>query len=171
MTGARSALAKTERNEEIIRRIVEGRGDVSLQSVADDYGITRARVQRLVGLRGISIRDMKRAQKKHPERITCTKCGVPYAKGHYTEHCKAMGHRRLTPSGEKVARNATIVRLISVEKYNTTEVAEYFGIPQPVVTRILHRAGIRLEGRRKRKGGLPARGGLVNDAKELAVVG
>lgn len=154
MVVPRSALAKTERNHEIIARIIAGRGETSLQQVAKDYGLSRARVQKIVGDAGISIREMKRRHRRSPDRIPCPKCGVPYTKGNYAEHCRAMGHRRLTPAGEKVDRNAEIVRLIDVEKYNTTEVAEYFGIPQPVVTRILHRAGIRLEGRRKRKGGL-----------------
>jgi transposase len=68
-----------------------------------------------------------------------------------------MGHRRITPPGEKVNRNKQIVDLYVKGGYNTTEIAEYFDVPQPVVTRILHRNGVRAVGRRRKKG-------LVKDA-------
>jgi len=152
MTVAVSTLAKTDRNNEIIRRAREGQGEVSLQSIADDYGVSRARVQRIVGEANISIREMKRANKR-PEKRECRICNVAYVKGTYAEHCKAAGHRRLTPSGEKVERNELAVRLHE-SGYNTSEIAEYFEIPQPVVTRILHRAGVFPAGRRRKKGGL-----------------
>lgn len=152
-TEVRSALAKTDRNNEIIRRVIESKGGVTLQSLGDEYGLTRARIQRIVADAGISMRAMKRAQKK-PVKLVCGICQQSYIKGTYAEHCTAAGHRRLTPPGEKVDRNLEIVRLYSDEEYNTSEIAEYFHIPQPVVTRILHRSGIRAEGRRKRKGGL-----------------
>ena len=150
-----SVLAKTERNQEIIQRVLDGKGEVSLTEIAKEYGLTRARIQRIVGEKGISIRTMRRKNRK-PARVECPKCGGTYAKGTYVEHCRIAGHRRLTPSGEKVERNAEVVDLHG-QGYNTTEIADYFAIPQPVVTRILHRAGIRAEGRRKRKGGLPNR--------------
>lgn len=147
-----STLAKTERNNEIIRRAREGKGQVSLQSIADEYGVSRARVQRIVGEADISIRAMKRANKV-PEKRDCRICGMSYVKGTYAAHCVAAGHRRLTPSGEKVERNDAVVRL-NEAGYNTTEIAKYFEIPQPVVTRILHRAGVYPKGRRREKGGL-----------------
>lgn len=147
-----SPAAQTDRNAEIIRRAIEGRGSVTLQSIAEDYGLTRARVQRIVGDAGISMRAMKRANKK-PIKLECGICHAFYPKGSYAEHCDAVGHRRLTPPGEKVERNAEILALYA-KKYNTSEIAEYFGIPQPVVSRVLHRNNIRAEGRRTRRGGL-----------------
>lgn len=150
----KSPTAKTARNDEIVRRIVEGKGNVSLTEVGREYNLTRSRIQRIVGDAGVSIRAMKRAQRKPPKGV-CGICGKSYPKGGYVAHCEAAGHRRLTPPGEKVARNEQIVHFYTVDKYNTTEIAEHFGIPQPIVTRILHRAGVRAEGRRKRKGGLP----------------
>lgn len=155
MTLQRSTLAKTERNEEIIRRVIEGRGSVSLQAIAAEYGLTRSRIQRIVGDAGISMRAMKRAAKR-PVRVDCGQCGQSYQKGMYSEHCKAAGHRRLTPPGEKVDRNREVVDLYVRGGYNTTEIASYFKVPQPVITRILHRDGIRAKGRRPKKGGLEA---------------
>ena len=145
--------AKNDRNAEIIRRVIEGKGTVSLQSIATEYGLTRARIQRIVGDAGISIREMKRRMRK-PTRLQCGICPQTYVKGMYAEHCKVAGHRHLTPPGEKVERNAEIVSLYTAGGYNTSEIAEYFGVPQPVVSRILHREGIRAGGRRMRKGGL-----------------
>lgn len=162
MAVATSALAKTERNQEIIRRVLEGRGEVTLQALATEYGLTRARVQRIVGEKGISMRNIKRQLRK-PVRVACGQCGQTYQKGTYAQHCEAAGHRRLTPRGEKVERNAEVVDLYVHGGYNTSEIAEYFSIPQPVVTRILHRAGVRAIGRRPRKGG------LVKDAVAQAV--
>lgn len=156
MTDIKSGAAKTDRNNEIVRRVMEGKGEVSLQSLAEEYGLTRSRIQRIVSEKGIYMRRMRRANRK-PERTECGICGLTYPKGQYAEHCRAAGHRRLRPPGEKVERNANIVRLFKDEQYNTTEIAEYYAVPQPVVTRILHRAGIRAEGRRKRKGGLADR--------------
>lgn len=158
----RSALAKTARNEEIVQRVRQGRGSVSLQDLAVEYNLTRSRIQRIVGDAGISMRAIKR-QDRQPVRMSCGQCGIEYVKGTYREHCKAAGHRRLTPPGEKVERNAEVVRLYDVEKYNTSEIAKYFDVPQPVITRILHRAGIRAQGRRPAKGGLPPKGGLAYD--------
>jgi len=132
---------------------MEGRGSVSLQDIATEYGLTRSRVQRIVGDAGISMRAMKRAQRK-PVRVLCGQCGLTYPKGTYAQHCEAAGHRRLTPPGEKIERNKEMVDLYVLGGYNTSEIAEYFEVPQPVVTRILHRAGIRATGRRARKGGL-----------------
>lgn len=156
-----SPLAKTERNQEIVRRIIEGRGEVTLQDLATEYGLTRSRIQRIVGDAGISMRGLRRAHKR-PVRVTCGQCGQPYEKGTYGDHCRRAGHRRLTPPGEKVERNQKIVSLYLDGGYNTPEIAGYFDIPQPVVTRILHRSGVRATTRRSRKGGLPARGGLLN---------
>jgi hypothetical protein len=155
MTLSKSPLAKSDRNREIINRVIEGKGQLSLAAVGREYDLTRARIQAIVGDAGISMRQLKRAQYKAP-RLTCGICGVSYLKGAYAEHCEQAGHRRLTPPGEKVERNQEIVRLYQDEQYNTTEIAESFGVPQPVITRILHRNGIRPEGRRPRKGGLPA---------------
>lgn len=154
MATALSPAAKTDRNTEIIRRVIEGKGAVSLKSIADEYGLTRARIQRIVGDAGISMRAMKRAQRK-PVKLECGICHTLYLKGAYAEHCDAVGHRRLTPPGEKVERNAEVIALYS-KNYNTSEIAEYFGVPQPVVSRILHRRGIRAAGRRPRRGGLEA---------------
>lgn len=153
MALTRSVLQKTERNAEIVRRVVDGRGEVSLQDIATEYHLTRSRVQRIVADKGISMRTIKRAQRK-PSRMICGQCGLPYPKGTYAQHCEAAGHRRLTPPGEKIERNQEIVDLYLNGGYNTSEIAEYFGIPQPVVTRILHRNNIRAAGRRQRKGGL-----------------
>jgi hypothetical protein len=150
----KSPAAKTDRNAEIVRRVVEGKGQVSLTDIGKEYSLTRSRIQRIVGEAGVSIRAMKRAQRK-PIKSICGICGKAYLKGSYVAHCEAAGHRRLTPPGEKTDRNQLIVQYYDVDKYNTTEIAEHFGIPQPIVTRILHRNGIRAEGRRKRKGGLP----------------
>lgn len=162
MALTKSVLAKTDRNNEIIRRVMEGRGSVSLQDIASEYHLTRSRVQRIVGDAGISMRAMKRAQRK-PVRVICGQCGLTYPKGTYAQHCDASGHRRLTPPGEKVERNRQVVDLYVSGGYNTSEIAEYFEVPQPVVTRILHRSGIRATGRRSRKGG------LVRDAVAAAV--
>lgn len=154
-----SALAKTDRNQEIVRRVLEGRGDVSLTDLAKEYGLTRSRIQRIVGDANISMREMRRANRV-VARSVCRQCKQEYVKGAYAEHCKAMGHRRITPPGEKVDRNAQIVDLYVKGGYNTTEIAEYFEVPQPVITRILHRNGVRAAGRRRKKGG------LTNDANE-----
>lgn len=153
MTDAIYTSAKTDRNAEIVRRVKEGRGEVSLQSLATEYGLTRSRIQRIVKDAGLSMREMRR-DNRQPDRTVCGVCGLTYPKGDYAAHCEAVGHRRLRPPGEKVERNANIVRLYRDDAYNTTEIAEYYGVPQPVVTRILHRAGVRAEGRRRRKGGL-----------------
>lgn len=153
MAGTTSVFAKTDRNSEIIQRVLEGKGEVSLQSIATEYGLTRARIQRIVGDAGISMRDMKRRTRK-PARLQCGICPATYLKGKYAEHCKAAKHRHLTPPGEKVERNAKVIRLYVNGGYNTSEIAEYFGVPQPVVSRILHRAGLSAAGRRMRKGGL-----------------
>lgn len=163
MTETTSVLAKTDRNNEIIQRVIDTKGSVSLKAIGDEYHLTRARIQKIVGDAGISMREIKRKQKK-PVKLTCGICQADYVKGTYAEHCKAAGHRRLTPPGEKIERNLEVVRLYRDEKYNTSEIAKYFDIPQPVVTRILHRFGIRAEGRRKAKGGLVNGAGLVNDA-------
>lgn len=162
MVLTKSGLAKTERNTEIIRRVIEGRGSVSLQALATEYGLTRSRVQRIVGEKGISMRKIKRAQRK-PVRVECRQCGSMYPKGAYAQHCEAAGHRRLTPPGEKVERNKQVVDYYLHGGYNTSEIADYFAVPQPVITRILHRNGVRAEGRRSRKGG------LVADVVEAAV--
>jgi plasmid maintenance system antidote protein VapI len=152
MQTALSPIAKTDRNSEIIRRVIEGKGTVTLQAVANDYGLTRARIQKIVGDAGISMRAMKKAQRK-PIKLLCGVCGQLYLKGSYSEHCAAVGHRRLVPPGEKVERNNRILAFYA-DGYNTSEIAEHFGVPQPVVSRILHRKGIRAMGRRARKGGL-----------------
>ena len=153
MAVSTNGLAKTERNQEIIRRILAGEGEVSFQDLADEYGVTRARIQSLAKAKGISMRRMRR-EKRKPVMLKCGICERPYVKGAYTEHCIAAGHRRLTPPGEKIERNEKIISLYVDDGYNTSGIAEHFGIPQPVVTRILHRRSIRAEGRRKRKGGL-----------------
>jgi transposase-like protein len=162
MVLTKNPLAKTDRNQEIIRRIIEGRGDVSFQSLATEYGVTRSRIQRLAGDKGLSIRSMKKAHQRKV-MVTCRQCGERYPKGGYTKHCEEAQHRRLTPPGEKTERNQAIVDHYVTGGYNTTEIAEYFEIPQPVVTRLLHRAGVRAVGRRPRKGG------LVRDAVAVAV--
>jgi predicted DNA-binding protein YlxM (UPF0122 family) len=162
MVLTKNPLAKTDRNQEILRRVIEGRGDVSLQSLADEYGVTRSRIQRIVGEKGIFIRTMKKARERKVQ-TTCRQCGDSYPKGEYTKHCEEAQHRRLTPPGEKTERNQGIVDHYVTGGYNTTEIAEYFDVPQPVVTRILHRAGVRAVGRRPRKGG------LVRDAIPVAV--
>ena len=149
----RSTLAKTERNAEIVQRIVDGQGEVSLTDLSKEYGLTRSRIQRIVKDQGISMREMKRRLRVAP-RSVCRQCRQEYVKGAYAEHCKAMGHRRITPPGEKTDRNRQIVDLYVKGGYNTTEIAEYFDVPQPVVTRILHRNGVRAAGRRRKKGGL-----------------
>jgi hypothetical protein len=145
-----SPAHQSERNAEIIRRVIEGKGTVSLKSIADEYGLTRARIQRIVGDAGISMRAMKRTHRK-PIKLECGICKGLYVKGTYADHCDAAGHRRLTPPGEKVERNNGILALYAQE-YNTSEIAEYYSIPQPVVSRVLHRNGIRAAGRRSRKG-------------------
>lgn len=162
MTGNQNSRAKSERNAEIIRRVSAGRGAVSLQSLATEYHLTRARIQHIVGSAGISMREMQRAARK-PAQSTCGLCHVLYLKGAYAEHCKASGHRRLTPPSEKVERNLEIVDLYVIGKYNTAEIARYFAIPQPIVSRILHRYGIWTVGRRS------AKGGLVRDDHAAAV--
>lgn len=156
MTDTASPAALTDRNQEIIRRAIEGRGTVTLQSIAKDYNLTRARVQKIVGEAGISMRDMKRKNRK-PIKLECGICHDLYLKGTYAAHCEAKGHRRLTPPGEKKERNDRILALYA-DNYNTSEIAEHFGIPQPVVSRVLHRNNIRAEGRRARKGGLAPNG-------------
>jgi hypothetical protein len=153
-----SVLAKTDRNNEIIQRVLDTKGAVSLKAIGDEYHLTRARIQKIVGDAGISMRAIKRAQRK-PPKLECGICHSWYIKGTYSEHCKVAGHRRLTPPGEKVERNLLVVQYYTKDGYNTSEIAKYFDIPQPVVTRILHRAGVRATGRRKAKGGLTAGGG------------
>ena len=153
MVLTKNVLAKTDRNDEIVRRVINGRGSVSLQDIATEYHLTRSRIQRIVGDAGISMRQMKRAQRK-PIRVACRQCVETYPKGSYTQHCQIAGHRRLTPPGEKVERNAAVVDLYVNGGYNTSEIAEYFAVPQPVITRLLHRNGVRAQGRRHRKGGL-----------------
>ncbi len=152
MAGTASPAAKTDRNSDIVRRVLEGKGSVSLQQIADEYGLTRARIQAIVGDAGISMRVMKRAHKK-PMMLVCGICSAKYLKGTYADHCEAAGHRRLTPPGEKVERNKRALVLFN-EGYNTSEIAEHFGVPQPVISRLLARNGLSGGGRRKRLGGL-----------------
>ena len=152
MTMVRNPLEKTERNEEIVLRVLRGKGEISLNDLGKEYGLTRSRIQRIVGEAGFSMRAIKSKNKK-PQLVKCKQCDNTYPKGKYIEHCEQAGHRRLTPPGEKVDRNAEMVRL-NKAGYNTSEMAEYFDVPQPVVTRILHRNGIYAERRRSRKGGL-----------------
>jgi len=143
---------QSERNSEIVARVLREGPSTSLTSIATEYGLTRARVQAIVGRAGISVRELKRAA-EGPKLATCQKCGGQYERGHYPEHAAAAGHRRLDPPGEKVERNAEVVRLYS-DGHNTTEIAEHFGVPQPVITHLLKRAGVPVIGRRRRKGGL-----------------
>jgi hypothetical protein len=126
----------------------------SLRSVGAKYGISHETVRQIVERAGYNLGDVRRAARIPPTRI-CGVCGRQYPPGQYDQHCRLARHRQLTPTTEKTERNALIVSLFAApEMYNTAELADAFRVPQPVITRILHRAGIKAVGRRKRHGGL-----------------
>lgn len=139
------------RDQQVIRDIVDK--GMTLRATGKLYNISHERARQIVTDAGYSVSDLKRQRRIAPTRL-CGVCKKEYEPGSYDEHCRVAQHRQLIPPGEKVERNQQIVYHYVFGKYNTTEIAEAFDIPQPIVTRVLHREGIRPSGRRRRKGGL-----------------
>lgn len=148
-------LMTTDRNEtrdqSVIRDIVEE--GLTLRATGKKHSISHERARQIVTDAGYSISEIRKERRVEPTK-ECGICHNTYSPGAYDEHCVEAGHRQLTPPGEKIERNQQIVYFYVFGKYNTTEIAEAFEIPQPIVTRVLHREGVRPAGRRKRIGGL-----------------
>lgn len=137
------------RDRDIVRAVIDDQETV--RAVGRTHGLSGERIRQIVEEAGYSIKEVRELNRV-PLTRNCGICNAEYPYGSYEQHCHRAGHRQLIPSGEKVERNQQMVDFYVKDGYNTSEIAEYFAVPQPVVTRQLHRADVFPSGRRRRKG-------------------